>query len=82
MILRLGEMVFDKVCRFIKETDILQYGVKYIEVNLSVVQCAYENLAQSYIGTMKKYDINPKHINICLLSIPLTGRYTLEPNSA
>ena len=26
--------------------------------------------------------INPKHINICLLSIPLTGRYTLEPNSA
>ena len=64
MILRLGEMVFDKVCRFIKETDILQYGVKYIEVNLSVVQCAYENLAQSYIGIMKKYDINPKHINL------------------
>lgn len=64
MILRLGEIVFEKVCRFIREEHPEQYGIHYIEVNLSVVQCAYERLAETYIQIMKKYDINPKLINL------------------
>lgn len=64
MILRLGEIVFEKVCRFIREEHPEQYGIHYIEVNLSVVQCAYERLAETYIQIMKKYDINPELINL------------------
>ncbi|MBR1866008.1 MAG: EAL domain-containing protein [Lachnospiraceae bacterium] len=64
MIIRLGEIVFENVCRFIRENDIIQYGVEYIEVNLSVVQCAYTNLAADYIRIMERYEILPKYINL------------------
>ena len=64
MIIRLGEIVFEKVCRFIKEHRIEQYGIHYVEVNLSVIQCADEHLADTFIRIMKKYDISPQMINL------------------
>lgn len=64
LIIKLGEIVFEKVCRFLKEEDISQYGLDYIEVNLSVVQCAYSNLADDYIRIMKEYGVNPACINL------------------
>lgn len=64
MILKLGEMVFEKVCRFLKEHDIEQYGLHYIEINLSVVQCSYEQLAEDYIRIMKQYEIPSSLINL------------------
>lgn len=64
MIIRLGEIVFENVCRFIKENEIIQYGVEYIEVNLSVVQCAYANLAEDFIRIMERYEIPPRYINL------------------
>lgn len=64
MILRLGEMVFEKVCRFIRENQIRQYGLQYIEVNLSVIQCAYEQLADDYIRIMEENSLSPDLINL------------------
>lgn len=64
MILKLGEMVFEKVCRFVKEHDIKQFGLHYIEINLSVVQCSYEQLAEDYIAIMEKYGISSDFINL------------------
>lgn len=64
MILRLGEIVFEKVCLFVKEHRIKQYGIHYIEVNLSVVQCADEHLAETYINIMEKHHVNPDMINL------------------
>ncbi len=63
-ILGLGSRVFQKVCEFIKDNDISKYGLDYIEVNLSMIQCSYEHLADNFIEIMKQYDINPKHINL------------------
>ena len=63
-ILRLGEMVFEKVCRFIRDQKPEQYGLDYVEVNLSVVQCASELLAPHFIGIMQKYGIAPERINL------------------
>lgn len=63
-ILSLGEIVFDKVCSFFTKESLEQYGLHYIEVNLSVVQCGYSALADDYIGIMEKYQINPKYINL------------------
>ena len=81
MILRLGEIVFDKVCRFIKENRIEQYGIQYIEVNLSVVQCAYEGLASSYIGIMEKHNVNPEFINLEITeSASLSAKMTMLEN--
>lgn len=63
-ILQIGETVFKKVCLFINRHDIRQYGISYIEVNLSVVQCAYKQLAEDYIKIMKDYGVSPDQINL------------------
>lgn len=64
LISKLGEIVFDKTCRFIKNNNVQQYGIKYIEVNLSVVQCEEQNLADLYIKTIDKYGLDPSCINL------------------
>ena len=54
-ILELGERVFEKVCGYIRDTDALSYGLKYIEVNLSVVQCEQTDLPERLINIVEKY---------------------------
>lgn len=81
MILRLGEMVFEKVCRFIRENQIRQYGLQYIEVNLSVIQCAYEQLADDYIHIMEKHGLSPDLINLEITeSASVSAKKTLLDN--
>lgn len=81
MILQLGEIVFRKACRFISETKIQQYGVKYIEVNLSVVQCAYNELAKDYIRIMEENGVAPELINLEITeSASMNARKTLLDN--
>lgn len=63
-IIKLGAIIFEKVCRMIKAMDFERYGLQYLEINLSVVQCAEERLAENYIGIMEKYNIPPKYINL------------------
>ena len=80
-ILQLGEIVFDKVCRFFTRERLEQYGLHYIEVNLSVVQCGYIRLAEDYIGIMEKYQINPKYINLEITeSASMAAKKTLLEN--
>ena len=81
MIFQLGEIVFRKACRFISETKIQQYGVKYIEVNLSVVQCAYNELAKDYIRIMEENGVAPELINLEITeSASMNARKTLLDN--
>lgn len=81
MILQLGEIVFEKVCRFINSTQISLFGVDYIEVNLSVVQCAYRDLADDYIRIMEKSGVSPKQINLEITeSASMNARKTLLEN--
>ncbi len=81
MILKVGEIVFEKVCRFIKDKQPEKYGIKYIEVNLSVVQCSNEQLADSYLQIMKKYGVDPKMINLEITeSASIAGKKILLEN--
>lgn len=64
MILSLGMCVFEKVCQFAKESRIEEYGIQYIEINLSIVQCMQENLAEELIVIMERYNIPPEFINL------------------
>lgn len=61
---RLGEIVFARTCRFITENDIRKYGLEYIEVNLSVVQCESMELSSNYVDIMNRYQIDPSLINL------------------
>lgn len=80
-ILPLGEIVFEKVCRFFTRESLEQYGLHYIEVNLSVVQCGYSELAEDYIGIMEKYQIDPHYINLEITeSASMAAKKTLLEN--
>lgn len=64
MIEELGEIVFDKVCRFYKEERLAEWGVQYIEVNLSGKQIVNKNLPNTLLQCVKKYGISPKVVNL------------------
>ena len=64
LIIKIGQVVFKKVCKFISENNMEELGIDYIEVNLSVIQCAYHSLAMDYIKIIKEYEIDTKYINL------------------
>ncbi len=81
LIIKLGERVFEKVCLFIREHAPEQYGVEYIEINLSVVQCEAKSLAKCYSEIMDRYRINPAFINLEITeSASILTRKTLLDN--
>lgn len=63
MIMEIGEIAFCKVCEFMKSGRAQAMGVKYIEFNLSAVQCVQEQLSESLIAIMEEYGIPPEQIN-------------------
>ena len=63
-IVELGERVFELVCKFIKEHDLQELRMQYIEINLSVIQCQMHNLSERLISIAQKYEIDPAKINL------------------
>lgn len=80
-IVELGERVFKLVCQFIKENDMDELGIHYIEVNLSVIQCQMTNLAERLIAIIDEYQINPARINLEITETKaISARNTLLNN--
>ena len=63
-ILEIGQTVFEEVCRFFKESNLKFYGIEYIEVNLSVVQCMSKNLKKVFEETLERYSLDAGCINL------------------
>lgn len=64
LILKLGEEIFRSVCEFIERSHPDKYGIEYIEVNLSTVQCGQVDLAKHYANIMAEYQVPPHMINL------------------
>ncbi len=60
----IGEVVIEKVCRLLKESDITDNGIRYIEINLSVVQCESTELADRIMQVADSYGIDHRRINL------------------
>lgn len=80
MIMQIGEFVFETVCRFIQVKQLTDYGLQYIEINLSVVQCMQENLAERLTEIMKKYHVAPSRINLEITETAAAHSDMLENN--
>lgn len=61
---RIGDFVFEEVCKFISGEEYKKLGLDYIEVNLSVVQCMQKKMAEKIISTMGKYGVKSDQINL------------------
>lgn len=64
LILQLGERIFEKTCQFIQREKIWEWGLTYVEINLSIKQCESRDLAERYIQIMENYHLNPSLINL------------------
>ena len=63
LVATLGEIVFDKVCRFLAEHDLSQYGIDYIEVNLAKTQLINDTSVRHLEEIAERYGIAPSKIN-------------------
>lgn len=64
MIIEMGELILEKVCRFIRDFNLAQTTVEYIEVNISPVQLMQVNFAERVAAIMNKYDVKPEQLNM------------------
>jgi EAL domain-containing protein (putative c-di-GMP-specific phosphodiesterase class I) len=71
LITLIGDRVFENVCRYIRDDSFQELGIRYVEINLSVVQCENSYLAERYAELIQQYEIPPSSIN---LEITESGR--------
>ena len=64
LIIDIGKRVLEKTCQFFQSNALDSCGLNYIEVNLSVAQCADKKLSDDYSGIMERANIDPCHINL------------------
>lgn len=64
MIKKLGNIVFEKMCIFIKENELVKKGIHYLEVNLSGIQGTDRNIVKQLKDYMEQYDIPPSFVNL------------------
>ena len=62
-ILQIGEFVIKDVCRFLSDMEEEHTGIRFVEVNLSVVQCMQSNMASKIKEILDEYEISPNRIN-------------------
>lgn len=62
-IVKIGKFVFSEVCKFMRNNNLIEKGIEYIEVNLSALQCTHNKLAEEFFDVMKEYGIKPNQLN-------------------
>ena len=60
----IGSFVLEEVVKFIASGELDNLGVDYIELNLSVMQCLRNDLADEIINVSRKYGVDPAKINL------------------
>lgn len=81
LIIEMGEMIFEKVCRFIRDYKLSETTIEYIEVNISPVQLIQMDFADRIISIMEKYDILPSQINIEITETATIGAMAVVNNN-
>lgn len=74
----LGKAVFEKVCKFVNKYVMSgEIKLKYVSVNLSVVQCVHSGLANSFIEIMKENEVDPHYICLELTETAITNSQSI-----
>ncbi|MCR5641349.1 MAG: EAL domain-containing protein [Lachnospiraceae bacterium] len=63
-IMILGEQVFRKTCRFLQDTQLLERGLSWVNVNLSPLQFMQTELPQKFLEITEQYGIDPNRIHL------------------
>ena len=60
----IGLFVFEETCRFIRDRELIQKGIRYVEVNLSISQFLYGDAVQDFERIREKYEIPADCLNL------------------
>lgn len=61
---QLGEQVLRKVCAFIRDHDLQASGLRWINVNLSPIQCMHSGLPALFSSILKEYGVPASMIHL------------------
>ncbi|MEG1106735.1 MAG: EAL domain-containing protein [Eubacterium sp.] len=81
MIVSIGLIVFEKVCQFLTKNPYLSAGFENVGVNLSVVQCMQESLADDLIAIMDKYKLPPQYFKFEITETVAAGSMQILKNT-
>ena len=60
---KIGEFVVESVCGFISGQDMEKLGLKYVEINLSAVQCMRNSIVTKVSDVLQEYKVKPAYVN-------------------
>lgn len=63
-IIEVGRFVIDEVCRFIRQENLQEKGIEFVDINLSVIQCMHPEIISDIEETLKKYQIPRTMVNL------------------
>ena len=63
-IIEVGRFVIEQVCRFIKEKDLQGKGIRFVDINLSVIQCMHPEIIKDIEQTLEKYQVPRSMVNL------------------
>lgn len=78
---KIGDFVFDEVCRFLASDEFKELGVDYIEINLSVAQCMHSDLADKVLETLNKYGLPSDKINLEITETAVSYGHNVMQNN-
>jgi EAL domain-containing protein (putative c-di-GMP-specific phosphodiesterase class I) len=80
MITQIGRIIFNQFCNFLVKNKPWNYGIEYINVNLSPIQSIQPQFMQEYLQIMQNYKISPQYVNFEIInsSSPLQNQAILE----
>ena len=79
VIREIGLFVFEEVCRFLRDCDYRKLGLEYVDVNLSVYQFLYDDLAERFEAIRTQYGVPREAINLEITeSASISGTSAVE----
>ncbi len=76
-IVEVGKFVMEEVCKFLSEFNPSEYGLEFVDVNLSVIQCMHPEVIQTIDETLKAYNIPRKMVNLEVTETASAQSYAL-----
>ena len=75
---RLGTQVLEKACRFISEGNLEKTGLRWLNVNLSPIQCMNRDLARQFRDILNRFQVNPEEVHLEITEASMVDFTILE----
>jgi EAL domain-containing protein (putative c-di-GMP-specific phosphodiesterase class I) len=83
LIVQMGEIILEKVCKFIHDYDLKNTPIESIEVNISPIQLVQADFVDRVKKILEKYEVSPSQINMEITeTATLTGTSVINDNIA